>query len=327
MIPPRYKAISAFHEGLAVVHQEGESQSKYIDHSGKTVAGPFNLAWEFSEGLARVHLPDGRSAFIDREGKVQCTLDKQVSWVEPFADGMAKATTLTEPGRVEKIGYIDRSGRFAIPPVYEAGSSFRNGLALVYSCNQSGYVGKNGEAVWGIKPRSRVAQAQATPPAAALTAERIAKIAGHPGPLILEVSPVSGACDGFGKKLWSLAVKSTDGTFPAFTINLLEGGTFLSDEMVGNLKGLQEKLRGFGDTSNSFIRPIGPAKKPIGYASVPGVGPGGSLTVASVFSVDQQYEVQVMLGQGGRDRPLKDPVEWTSKVALDVLSALFETGK
>jgi hypothetical protein len=78
-------------------------------------------------------------------------------------------------------------------------------------------------------------------------------------------------------------VKSTDRTFPAFAISLLEGGTFLSDEKIGNLKGVLEKLKGLGDTSNSFIRPIGPDKKPIGYASVPGFGPGGSLLLLRSF--------------------------------------------
>src|SRR2546428_10768179 len=68
ILPPRYKNVSPFHDGLAAVQQEGESLSKYIDHSGKTVAGPFNAAWSFSEGLARVRLKDGSEAFIDRKG-------------------------------------------------------------------------------------------------------------------------------------------------------------------------------------------------------------------------------------------------------------------
>ena len=105
-------------------------------------------------------------------------------------------------------------------------------------------------------------------------------------------------------------------------------GSEVDGSDISRIRYQSEKLKGLGDTSNSFIRPIGPDKKPIGYASVPRFGPGGSLTVASVFSAGQQYEVQVMLGQGGRDKPLiKDSLEWTSKVALDILSALFETGK
>src|SRR5262249_21350315 len=105
-------------------------------HNSSSRVVDFLPRWKFSEGLARVLLPDGRNAFINRGGKVQFTSKKEVSWVEPFAEGMAKATIHMEPHRVEKVGYIDRSGRFVIPPVYEAGSSFQDGLAFVVSCNQ-----------------------------------------------------------------------------------------------------------------------------------------------------------------------------------------------
>ena len=145
----------------------------------------------------------------------------------------------------------------------------------------------------------------------------------HGSGLLVEESPVSGGSDPFGKKIWSLAVKSPDRTFPVVAISLLEGGTFLTDEKIGNLKAVQEQLRALGATNPLAPRPIGPVKEPIGYASVAGLGPGASLIVASVFSADQNYEVQVTILQGSNDSRVKDPLGWAAKVALDVLSVLF----
>lgn len=281
------------------------------------VLGPFPMAWNFSEGLARVTLPDGKTAFIDKKGKIQFTLDGQV-WVEPFAEGMAQVRIRTEPGGFEKVGYIDRSGKFAIPPVYDAGSSFQDGLAAVILCNQSGYIATTGKPVWGIQSRTKPAAPAKS--STALTPELIARITGETAPITLKESPGSGSCGPFGNVIWSLEVSSTDQTYPRLTISLIEGGTLLSDEKIGNFQAFLER-------HIPICQPIGPEKNPVGYSFVGGFGPGGSLIVASVFSPERQYGVVVGMDQSAETKRIEDPLDWAGKVALDIRSALFGNGK
>jgi hypothetical protein len=324
IIPARYTSISAFHDGLAAVREEGESRSKYIDHSGQTVVlGPFAMAGSFSDGLARVQLMNGGEAFINREGKVQFLLDKAFHFVYPFADGMAEVVNWAQPGGYQRVGYIDRTGKMVIPQIYQAGSAFHDGIAFVASCGQSGYIGKAGEPVWGIKPRVRSSSSEAAPSSSAITPELIEKITDHRDPLTLKTSSGSGTCDPDGKKIWSVAVGSPDRTFPGLTINLLEGGTFLTEERIDNVNALRQKFAGQKGVEVFFGQPIGPESHPIGYVMTLGFGPGGSATAASVFSPGQEYEVQVLLSQGGYAREVKDPFGLTSKIALEIKLALF----
>lgn len=299
---------------------------KYIDHSGKTAAGPFAMAWAFSDGLAQVVLPDGRKGFINRAGTPQFIF-KEVRRVESFIDGMAKATILTAPDQTNQVGYIDRSGKFTIPAVYSAGSSFHNGLAFVISCNQSGYIDMSGRAVWGINSRPSITHPQPAPLPGTLTAKVIGTITESPAPLDLKETPVSGACGPFGKRIWYLQVSSVDRATPLLSISLVEGGTFLTDERMGDLKASIEMSGRFGNAASSFARPLQSGARTIGYASVGGLGPGGSIYVASVFSPDRQYELVVTVGQGHGIRQLKDPLAWISKVTLETLAALFPQGR
>jgi hypothetical protein len=118
-------------------------------------------------------------------------------------------------------------------------------------------------------------------------------------------------------------VSSTDRTFPTLTINLLEGGSFLTEERMSDIDALREKFQGQKEVEVFFGRPIGLETNRKGYVMTLGFGPGGSLTAASVFSPNQEYEVQVLLSQGGYARGIKDPFELTGKIAMDIVSLLF----
>jgi hypothetical protein len=72
-----------------------------------------------------VQLDNGRTAFIDKTGKPVATLDGNV-WADPFSDGLAKVK-FTDAQRTETIGYVDSSGKIAIPPRFVGGTSFVNG--------------------------------------------------------------------------------------------------------------------------------------------------------------------------------------------------------
>jgi hypothetical protein len=173
------------------------------------------------------------------------------------------------------------------------------------------------------------AATRAAPPLAVITPELIERTTHHPGPITIKEAPVSGACDANGKRIWSVVADAADGTFRALTISLLQGGSFLSEERIGNLEAAQketddirramqkqlqkqiddniEALQKEPNGSLQMQKTIEELGKPrdnlflhringkgfTGYAMVLGIGPGGSSSAASVFSSDRQYEIQV----------------------------------
>lgn len=99
---------------------------------------------------------------------------------------------------------------------------------------------------------------------------------------------------------------------------------------MGKLNGLGMKPGGW------MIRAIGPGGQSPGFASVTGFGPGGGQCVASIFSPNRRYEVQVILSTssaGARTgfarqapayaRQMADPLALVSKVAQEIRSLLF----
>jgi len=349
VIPPRYKNVSSFHDGLAV------ADASYIDHSGKTVAGPFTQAWGFSEGLARV-ISNGKNAFIDVHGKIQFALGPEVVLVEPFLDGMAVISVKSGSSVAGKAGYIDRSGVVVIPAIYDLASSFEHGLAFVAACGQTGYIAKDGSNVVGIQSGANGASTPVAPLKAIITPELIEKIAHHPGPIIIKEVPVSGACDAYGKKIWSVAADAADGTFRPLTISLLQGGSFLSEERIGNLEAaqkaaddipralqkqlqkqiddnietLQRDTHGNLQQMQKMIAELGkpqPRDNPFfhaingrgltGYAMTLGIGPGGSSSAASVFSPNRQYEILVAVdisNYGSRFHATEETKEYAQRI-------------
>lgn len=103
---------SAFHEGLAMFEEQGES------------------------------IPP-RKGFIDRTGKL--AIKARFAYVYPFSEGLAAATE-SESGN-GGWGFIDTSGNWAIPPRYEWASSFQSELAPVNRKKDCGYIDKTGTQV------------------------------------------------------------------------------------------------------------------------------------------------------------------------------------
>src|SRR5579871_4197640 len=87
----------------------------YIDATGKIVVPPTldftgNFFGEFHEGLLAIRSKDGYD-YIDRSGRVALGLH---SWfAEDFSEGLAVASS--DSKSLESWGYIDHTGRFAIP--------------------------------------------------------------------------------------------------------------------------------------------------------------------------------------------------------------------
>ena len=115
-----------FSEGLAAVYV-GDKWG-YIDKTGKFVIPPkFKQRFPpslFHEGLAQVEIQEGTHSFIDKTGE----LVKALKFIEErtvFSDGLAKVS------KGDKIGYVDKTGRWVIQPRFDEAKDFKEGLALV----------------------------------------------------------------------------------------------------------------------------------------------------------------------------------------------------
>src|SRR5262245_51483529 len=97
----------------------------YINCAGNILIAPqFELAHEFSEGLAAISVSD-EWGFIDRTGKIVIAPRFRNVW--EFSEGLAFAA---ETG-YSNWGVIDKTGKFVIEPKFAYGHNFSEGLAMV----------------------------------------------------------------------------------------------------------------------------------------------------------------------------------------------------
>ncbi|MFA5418981.1 MAG: WG repeat-containing protein, partial [Bacteroidales bacterium] len=122
-------------EGLIMVNKKGKYG--YINETGKTII-PFDYyaCGKFSEGKARIRMPNACWSYIDKTGKV--ILSTPYFDVEDFSDGMAMVK------RGKSSGYIDATGKEVIPCIYESAEPFSNGYAKVTLKEVTYYIDKNG---------------------------------------------------------------------------------------------------------------------------------------------------------------------------------------
>lgn len=164
-------------EGLLGVRKDG--RFGFIDRAGREVIPlVFQSAYPFSGGLAAVQR-DGRWGFVDHAGKV--VIDNGFDEVESFADGLAwvvrdRAAGFVDPagkvvipfafdGWVDRVarpgwsqglrgmkakdggwGFIDRGGRWVVPPVHDFVRPCSEGLCAVQKDGLWGFVDTTGAA-------------------------------------------------------------------------------------------------------------------------------------------------------------------------------------
>ena len=141
VIPISYKFISSFSEGLAAVAKE-DGDIGFINKNGSWVISPaFKGFASFKEGIAAVS--DGKAWwFIDHTGKKVADIPGATE-VRHMSYGLAVG--ITESG----MGYLDRTGKFVIPPVYNSVQPFDHALGGVTdSTGKWMYVNRRGEVVW-----------------------------------------------------------------------------------------------------------------------------------------------------------------------------------
>lgn len=170
-IPYSFHQARQFTEGLAPVLID--TQWGYIDPKGDLEIGAdYDLAGSFSEGMAPVKIGD-KWGYINREGKT--VVEPKFVAADMFKDGLAIAlvskdspdfpaeaqakldSILKDPntpalrkailaiGSSRQAGFIDKSGKFVVPPIYAAVSPFSDGLALVWSEKDPKFIDRQGK--------------------------------------------------------------------------------------------------------------------------------------------------------------------------------------
>jgi len=114
----------------------------FVNRLGKMVFAPqFDAVQSFHEGLAAVKVA-GQWRFINKAGDVFMEPNPGtwgVSFVGSFHDGLAQIHA-----RDGKVGFIDKSGVWVIPPSFEEARDFSDGLAAVKTDGKWGYIDTKG---------------------------------------------------------------------------------------------------------------------------------------------------------------------------------------
>ena len=127
-----------------------EQKWGYIDKSGAfALKTRFLMATPFSDGVARVN-NGTRNSFIDKTGKELFGIDtKGVVSIAPgaFCEGFS---LVTQPDY--KLGFVDKSGKLAIPLTFTMAMNFAEGLAAVSPDGKTwGFIDNSGKFV--IEPK------------------------------------------------------------------------------------------------------------------------------------------------------------------------------
>jgi hypothetical protein len=124
VVQPEYDRISDFENGLAIVLLKDKYGA--INTRGELVIPPrFDILTDFSEGLAPAEL-DSLRGYIDTTGAT--AIPFRFEKTNSFSQGLAAVKV----NKIDKWGYIDKTGNFAIEPQFDAAYAFIEiGLAQV----------------------------------------------------------------------------------------------------------------------------------------------------------------------------------------------------
>ena len=138
-IPPRFDKAFDFQWGIARVAKD--NAYGLIDTSGNFIQRPrYSEIQDFNQhGLAVVRYGNNnvRYSLIGRNGELLSNLNFRE--IQPFSEGLAAVKYK------EGYGFIDTTGRLAIPDIYSKVSPFSEGLAAVQKDGACGYINRKGE--------------------------------------------------------------------------------------------------------------------------------------------------------------------------------------
>ena len=135
---PTLRPIRAFSDGVTLM-QFSDQKWGLIDREGKEVSKKrFDGASSPAEGLWPVKTGD-TWALADLSGEIIQPLSG-LKDVREFHEGLASAQSNSGDLR----GYIDRSGKFVIPPQFQNASQFQDGIARAGTTQFYGLIGREG---------------------------------------------------------------------------------------------------------------------------------------------------------------------------------------
>lgn len=157
VIKPQFFQASGFSDGIASVGvwfpNKKVINSKvgyysYIDTKGTFITDQqFDVASTFSEGLAFTLTEDEKRGFINKSGKYEFLSN-------PYSLSVHNGLVMFKTnGNMPdtKVGYIDKTGKIAIPATYTYGLDFSEGLGCVSSDKGSGFIDTSGKVVIDFK--------------------------------------------------------------------------------------------------------------------------------------------------------------------------------
>jgi hypothetical protein len=157
VINPQFAYASAFRDEIALVKTTGDNGKwGYIDKSGKFIINAtYKDATVFQEGLAWVILENGAPTAIDKKGEIKFTL-KEAENVRLFSEDLAAFSIVDSTSTI--WGFVDKLGKQAINPQFDAVGDFHDGKCAVKNKDGKwGYIDKSGKIV--INPQFENARA------------------------------------------------------------------------------------------------------------------------------------------------------------------------
>ena len=147
-------------DGLCMVRDYETEKKGIINKKGEYVIKPqFDEIGDFSDGLARVKV-DGKYGYIDYKGEMVVKPNFVMADFY-FSEDLAFVKIDTVEWRqkdnerfirhVTKVGFIDKIGKYVIPPQFDLAGYFHHGLAWVKIDDKYGFIDKTGKYV--IKPQ------------------------------------------------------------------------------------------------------------------------------------------------------------------------------
>jgi len=101
--------------------------------------------------LYKITRKDNRVGFIDKTGKIVIDFDRLPveAWVGNFSEGFAPICFPDKPPSIYSMhcGFIDETGRIAIPPRFVLSSQFSEGLAWIRTEALVGFINQSGKVV------------------------------------------------------------------------------------------------------------------------------------------------------------------------------------
>jgi hypothetical protein len=136
-----------FSDGMIAIRQD--RKLGYMDLDGNIAIEPrYDQGGAFAEGLAAVQ-SEGHWSFIDKSGAVAAEFPAGIAFAEPLSDGLSLVSAdRDQPGR--KVGYVDRTGHWAIKPSWDDAEPFHEGLAYVgiWKDAKVAYIDHRGKLIW-----------------------------------------------------------------------------------------------------------------------------------------------------------------------------------